>query len=76
MLDPIFLQILLKNGVKVYKTEQEKNQFVVTFPRCYHSGFSHDFNCGEAINFALTDWIPHGQIAVNRYIKIVWIILV
>nr|GFB86920.1 JmjC domain-containing protein [Tanacetum cinerariifolium] len=36
-------------------------------PRAYHAGFSHGFNCGEAVNFAIGDWLPLGSIATRRY---------
>nr|GFB17509.1 hypothetical protein [Tanacetum cinerariifolium] len=29
--------------------------------------FSHGFNCGEAVNFAIGDWFPSGSIATRRY---------
>jgi histone demethylase JARID1 len=48
-------------GVRVSRTVQEQREFVVTFPQAYHSGFSLGFNCGEAVNFAAADWIPHGR---------------
>ncbi|KAK1379083.1 Lysine-specific demethylase [Heracleum sosnowskyi] len=59
--------ILLKYGVPVYKAVQKPGEFVITFPRAYHAGFSHGFNCGEAVNFAIGDWFPLGSISSCRY---------
>ncbi|KAK2427681.1 lysine-specific demethylase [Trifolium repens] len=59
--------ILLEHKVPVYKAVQKPGEFVITFPRAYHAGFSHGFNCGEAVNFALGDWFPLGAIASRRY---------
>ncbi|KAJ7525584.1 hypothetical protein O6H91_17G057600 [Diphasiastrum complanatum] len=59
--------ILCKNGVPVYRAVQAPGEFVITFPRAYHSGFSHGFNCGEAVNFAMVDWFPFGAAACQRY---------
>lgn len=39
----------------------------MTFPRAFHGGFSLGPNCGEAVNFALHDWIPHAVDANERY---------
>ena len=58
---------LLQNNVPVYKVVQEAGQFIVTFPEAYHCGFSYGFNCGEAVNFATSDWIPHGSQSVVDY---------
>lgn len=58
---------LLQNHVPVCKTRQEAGQFIVTFPEAYHAGFSYGFNCGEAVNFATSDWIPHGAQSVADY---------
>lgn len=33
--------ILLEHDVPVYKAVQKPGEFVVTFPRAYHAGFSH-----------------------------------
>ncbi|KAJ1431075.1 Zinc finger, C5HC2-type [Sesbania bispinosa] len=59
--------ILLEHKVPVYKAVQKPGEFVITFPRAYHAGFSHGFNCGEAVNFAMGDWFPLGAIASRRY---------
>ncbi|XP_040989654.1 lysine-specific demethylase JMJ706-like [Juglans microcarpa x Juglans regia] len=59
--------ILLEHGVPVYKAVQKPGEFIITFPRAYHAGFSHGFNCGEAVNFAIGDWFPLGAVASLRY---------
>ncbi|XP_042502738.1 lysine-specific demethylase JMJ706-like isoform X2 [Macadamia integrifolia] len=59
--------ILLEQNVPVYKAVQKPGEFVITFPRAYHAGFSHGFNCGEAVNFAIGDWFPLGAVASRRY---------
>ncbi|PSS04562.1 Lysine-specific demethylase [Actinidia chinensis var. chinensis] len=59
--------ILLQYGVPVYKAVQFPGEFVITFPRSYHAGFSHGFNCGEAVNFAIGDWFPFAAKASRRY---------
>ncbi|XP_019709321.2 lysine-specific demethylase JMJ706 [Elaeis guineensis] len=59
--------ILLEHNVPVYKAVQKPGEFVITFPRAYHAGFSHGFNCGEAVNFATGDWFPLGAAASQRY---------
>ncbi|KAI3914847.1 hypothetical protein MKX01_018016 [Papaver californicum] len=59
--------ILLEHNVPVYKAVQKPGEFVITFPRAYHAGFSHGFNCGEAVNFAIGYWFPLGAVASRRY---------
>ncbi|XP_019465230.1 PREDICTED: lysine-specific demethylase JMJ706-like isoform X1 [Lupinus angustifolius] len=59
--------IFLQHDVPVYKAVQKPGEFVITFPRAYHAGFSHGFNCGEAVNFAIGDWFPLGAEASKRY---------
>ncbi|KAL2237829.1 UNVERIFIED_CONTAM: Lysine-specific demethylase [Sesamum indicum] len=59
--------ILLEHDVPVYRAVQKPGEYVITFPRAYHAGFSHGFNCGEAVNFAIGDWFPLGSIASRRY---------
>ena len=63
-----FSPLLLKReGVPVYRCLQRAGEFVLTFPRAYHSGFNCGFNCAEAVNVAPIDWLPHGQNAVELY---------
>lgn len=58
---------LAENNIKVYGCNQRPGEFVITFPRAYHSGFNHGFNCAEAVNFALPDWLPYGERCVALY---------
>ncbi|XP_076910985.1 lysine-specific demethylase JMJ13-like [Bidens hawaiensis] len=64
--------ILSQHGVPVYKAVQKPGEYVVTFPRAYHAGFSHGFSCGEAVNFAIGDWFPFGSLATRRYALLNW----
>ncbi|CAH1446045.1 unnamed protein product [Lactuca virosa] len=45
---------------------QNPGEFVVTFPRAYHIGFSHGFNCGEAANFGTPKWLSVAKEAAVR----------
>lgn len=60
-------RLLNKDGVRVCKILQQAGEFIVTFPRAFHGGFSLGPNCGEAVNFALHDWIGHAVDANERY---------
>jgi histone demethylase JARID1 len=63
-----FSPSLLKNeGVRVCKLLQHEGEFIVTFPRAFHCGFSLGPNVGEAVNFAVHDWISHAVDANERY---------
>lgn len=46
---------------------QAPGEFVITFPRAYHGGFSNGFCVGEAVNFSIGDWFPFGLEAAQRY---------
>ncbi|KAF9673117.1 hypothetical protein SADUNF_Sadunf11G0115300 [Salix dunnii] len=59
--------VLKAEGIPVYRVVQHTGEFVLTFPRAYHSGFNCGFNCAEAVNVAPVDWLAHGQHAVELY---------
>lgn len=44
-------RLLHKGGVKVCKLLQNEGEFIVTFPRAFHGGYSLGPNVGEAVNF-------------------------
>lgn len=64
MLSP---EVLVEKGVRCYAIDQGPGEFVITFPKAYHAGFNHGFNCNEAVNFAPPDWLPFGQESVETY---------
>lgn len=64
----MFSPRLLQNAqVPVCKLLQHEGEFVITFPRAFHGGFSLGPNAGEAVNFATHDWIAYGSDANERY---------
>eukprot|EP01103_Thecamoeba_quadrilineata_P007435 TRINITY_DN17313_c0_g1_i1.p1 TRINITY_DN17313_c0_g1~~TRINITY_DN17313_c0_g1_i1.p1 ORF type:complete len:782 (-),score=154.41 TRINITY_DN17313_c0_g1_i1:14-2359(-) len=54
-------------GIDVYTTNQFPGDFMITFPRAYHAGFNHGFNCAESVNFATEDWLPYFRESVENY---------
>jgi len=58
---------LVEQNIPVYRTEQGPRDFIVTFPKAYHAGFSHGFNISEAVNIATYDWIEYAEMAVEDY---------
>nr|XP_046251726.1 lysine-specific demethylase 5B-B isoform X1 [Scatophagus argus] len=58
---------LMDHGVPIYRTNQCAGEFVITFPRAYHSGFNQGFNFAEAVNFCTVDWMPLGRQCVDHY---------
>ncbi|XP_066526984.1 lysine (K)-specific demethylase 5Ba [Hoplias malabaricus] len=59
--------LLMDHGVPIYRTNQCAGEFVITFPRAYHSGFNQGFNFAEAVNFCTVDWMPLGRQCVEHY---------
>jgi hypothetical protein len=49
------------NDITVHKCIQSPGEFVVTKCAGYHAGFNMGFNCAEAVNFALKNWIDYGK---------------
>lgn len=55
------------SGVECFKAIQYPNEYIVTFPKCYHAGFNSGYNLNEAVNFVIDDWIPYGVEAIKEY---------
>ena len=56
----------LPKSVHVFKAVQHPGDLVLTFPRAFHAGYNEGWNCAEAVNFAMMDWVMFGQKAVRR----------
>ncbi|XP_058083388.1 lysine-specific demethylase ELF6 isoform X2 [Magnolia sinica] len=59
-------EAVIASGIPCCRLVQNPGEFVVTFPRAYHVGFSHGFNCGEAANFATPQWLKVAKEAAVR----------
>mmetsp|Transcript_24714 Transcript_24714/g.52687 ORF Transcript_24714/g.52687 Transcript_24714/m.52687 type:complete len:688 (-) Transcript_24714:96-2159(-) len=55
--------ILKKVGIKFTTCVQRPGDAIITFPGSYHFGFNTGFNVAESTNFAVPEWIPHGETA-------------
>lgn len=58
---------LIDDKVPIHKVYQYAGEFVVTFPRAYHTGFNQGFNFAEAVNFAPSDWLKIGRNCIDHY---------
>ncbi|KAL3520728.1 hypothetical protein ACH5RR_018877 [Cinchona calisaya] len=59
-------EVIVAAGIPCCRLVQNPGEFVVTFPRAYHVGFSHGFNCGEAANFSTPKWLTVAKEAAVR----------
>lgn len=59
-------ETVVASGIPCCRLVQNPGEFVVTFPRAYHIGFSHGFNCGEAANFGTPKWLSVAKEAAVR----------
>lgn len=59
-------EVIVAAGIPCCRLVQNPGEFVVTFPRAYHVGFSHGFNCGEAANFSTPKWLTIAKEAAVR----------
>ena len=50
-------KLLLEAGIKVTRVVQQPGDFVITFPRSYHTGYNSGANVAEAANFACPLWM-------------------
>ena len=56
--------IVYKWPAILWQVTQEAGEFMITFPRGFHCGFNHGFNCAESTNFASERWIDYGKKAL------------
>lgn len=61
---------LLNHKVPIFRIIQQPGDYVITFPRCYHGGFSLGVNVGEAVNFGVAAWLPFAERAELRAIRL------
>lgn len=67
LVSPYDTQLFKKFKIDCFKAIQNPNEFIITFPQCYHSGFNTGYNLNEAVNFITTDWLTFGMKAINDY---------
>lgn len=53
--------------ITCFKAVQNPNEYIITFPKCYHAGFNAGYNFNEAVNFTLDSWLPYGIEAITDY---------
>lgn len=58
---------LIEDKVPIHRVNQYSGEFVVTFPRAYHTGFNQGLNFAEAVNFAPADWLRLGRNCIDHY---------
>ncbi|KAF6163245.1 hypothetical protein GIB67_025109 [Kingdonia uniflora] len=58
--------IIIFEGVPAYRCIQNPWEFILSFPRAYHSGFNCGFNCADTVNVAPLDWLPYGKNGIRE----------
>lgn len=53
--------VLKQRNIEVNHVIHRQNEFMITFPYGYHSGFNFGYNVAESVNFATESWIPYGR---------------
>lgn len=53
--------LLQSMGIQVNKVVHYQQEFMLTFPFGYHSGFNYGYNVAESVNFANESWIQYGK---------------
>lgn len=53
--------LLQSMGIQVNKVVHYQQEFMLTFPFGYHSGFNYGYNVAESVNFANEAWIQYGK---------------
>lgn len=61
---------LVENGIRCVYADQQPNEFIITYPKVYHSGFNCGFNFNEAVNFTIEPWLEFGEQAILDYKEI------
>lgn len=56
-------RVLASSGIVLNRVVQLPGEFILTYPKGYHSGFNLGFNCAESVNFATEQWLPLGKVA-------------
>ena len=59
--------LLAQQHIDIVHTVQHPGELIITWPQAFHAGFSHGWNCAEAVNFAPCSWLPHGRLAADKY---------
>lgn len=66
-LQSLFSSPLSLLPLQVVRTNQCAGEFVITFPRAYHSGFNQGYNFAEAVNFCTADWVSLDPAMMSAY---------
>ncbi|KAK1444137.1 lysine-specific demethylase [Babesia gibsoni] len=59
--------VLISNGIPIYRTVQREGEFIFAWPRAFHSGLNVGYNCNEACNLAPLSWLPMGIKSMDNY---------